>query len=87
MRRTSVIDASVEETGLGARGAGPAIDPRRRSARLMRALRNILDTAAKWRERARQRRELASLDDSLFKDIGVRRADASREWRKPFWRA
>ncbi len=40
-----------------------------------------------WCERARQRRALASLDDRLLSDIGVSRAEADREARKPFWRA
>lgn len=38
-----------------------------------------------WRERSRQRRALLNLDDRLLRDIGVSRADAEREGRKPFW--
>ncbi len=45
------------------------------------ALRQILT----WRERGRQRRHLAMLDDRLLKDIGVTRADLDAEVRKPFW--
>ena len=40
-----------------------------------------------WRERARQRRALTSLDDHLLRDVGLSRAEAVREARKPFWRA
>ena len=40
-----------------------------------------------WRDRARQRRELMELDGRLLKDIGVSRAEAEFEARKPFWRA
>lgn len=40
-----------------------------------------------WIERHRQRRALAGLDDHLLKDIGIGRADAWQESRKPFWRA
>lgn len=40
-----------------------------------------------WVERRRQRRALLGLSDALLKDIGVSRADALREARKPFWRA
>ena len=35
--------------------------------------------------RQRQRHDLATLDDRLLRDIGVSRADADRESRKPFW--
>ena len=35
----------------------------------------------------RQRRELLALDDRMLKDIGLSRADAFREGRKPFWRS
>jgi uncharacterized protein YjiS (DUF1127 family) len=41
---------------------------------------------AVWRERQVQRRALASLSPELLTDIGVSRADALRESRKPFWR-
>jgi uncharacterized protein YjiS (DUF1127 family) len=37
-------------------------------------------------ERVRQRRALAELDDRLLRDIGLTRADAWHEIRKPFWR-
>lgn len=39
-----------------------------------------------WRERAQQRRRLMELDDRLLRDIGLSRADAEREGRKPFWK-
>jgi uncharacterized protein YjiS (DUF1127 family) len=38
-----------------------------------------------WRERARSRRVLATLDDHRLRDIGVSRADAWLESEKPFW--
>jgi uncharacterized protein YjiS (DUF1127 family) len=34
---------------------------------------------------ARQRRHLAVLDDHLLRDIGLDRADATREAYRPFW--
>ena len=46
-----------------------------------------LATAFAWRERAHQRRQLASLDDRLLRDIGLSRFQVDEEWRKPFWRA
>jgi uncharacterized protein YjiS (DUF1127 family) len=39
-----------------------------------------------WIERSRQRRELAALRDYELRDIGLTRADAEREYGKPFWR-
>lgn len=39
----------------------------------------------RWRELARQRRRLRSLDDRMLKDIGITRADAMREGTRPFW--
>jgi uncharacterized protein YjiS (DUF1127 family) len=41
---------------------------------------------ARWRDRARQRRFLAAMDDRLLSDIGVTRIEAEREYEKPFWR-
>jgi uncharacterized protein YjiS (DUF1127 family) len=38
-----------------------------------------------WAERARQRRQLAGLDERLLQDIGVSRAQAMAEAEKPFW--
>lgn len=40
---------------------------------------------AHWRERARQRKTLAQLDDRLLRDIGLSRYDAQWESKKPFW--
>ena len=39
-----------------------------------------------WRERANQRRALLRLDERLLRDIGVSRAEAIAEARKPFWK-
>jgi uncharacterized protein YjiS (DUF1127 family) len=40
-----------------------------------------------WRDRVRQRKMLARLDDRLLSDIGLSRSDVEREVQKPFWRA
>lgn len=47
----------------------------------------LVALAAVWRQRMRQRRELARLDDALLKDMGLTRCDAETESAKPFWRA
>jgi uncharacterized protein YjiS (DUF1127 family) len=39
----------------------------------------------RWRELARQRRALLTLDDRMLKDIGITRVDAKCEARRPFW--
>jgi uncharacterized protein YjiS (DUF1127 family) len=47
------------------------------------------DLAHRWRaarERQRQRRALAALDDRLLLDIGVTRAQALAEAARPPWR-
>ena len=48
--------------------------------------RQALPLVSLWRERARQRQTLASLDERLLRDIGVTRYDAAQECNKPFWR-
>ncbi|MDH3694094.1 MAG: DUF1127 domain-containing protein [Gammaproteobacteria bacterium] len=44
------------------------------------------ETIELWNSRARERRHLAPLDDDMLKDIGVSRAEAEIESRKPFWK-
>ncbi|WP_259781123.1 DUF1127 domain-containing protein [Aestuariispira ectoiniformans] len=40
-----------------------------------------------WQSRNAQRHHLMELDDRLLHDLGMTRADAIVEARKPFWRA
>jgi uncharacterized protein YjiS (DUF1127 family) len=47
---------------------------------------SVFCTLLEWQERARQRYHLARLDDRLLKDVGLGRAEAEAEYRKPFWR-
>ncbi|PUB18648.1 DUF1127 domain-containing protein [Yoonia sediminilitoris] len=47
--------------------------------------RGLSQTLTSWIALARQRRALAMLDDHLLRDIGVTRADALQEARKPVW--
>lgn len=44
-----------------------------------------VETLARWRERAAQRRQLMELDERLLSDIGLTRANAVNEAEKPFW--
>ena len=44
------------------------------------------DVVLAWQDRASQRAALASLDDRMLKDVGLNRAAASEEARRPFWR-
>jgi uncharacterized protein YjiS (DUF1127 family) len=41
---------------------------------------------AKWRQRARSRRELMALDGRELRDIHLTRCDAMSEAGKPFWK-
>ncbi len=43
-------------------------------------------TLREWRRRARDRAQLAALDDRMLKDIGLTRTDAEFLSNKPFWR-
>jgi uncharacterized protein YjiS (DUF1127 family) len=40
-----------------------------------------------WRDRLRQRRELAQWTDRDLHDVGISRSDIIHETEKPFWRA
>lgn len=63
------------------KGAGP-----RALGRMAAVVIAAVATLALWRQRARQRRALAQLDDRTLRDIGITRLDAARECEKPFWR-
>ena len=39
----------------------------------------------RWHELARQRRQLAALNDAALKDLGLSRADVMQETERPFW--
>jgi uncharacterized protein YjiS (DUF1127 family) len=50
-------------------------------------LETVASAFYEWRDRVRQRKMLARLDDRLLSDIGLSRSDVEREVQKPFWRA
>lgn len=47
--------------------------------------RNAVIVVRAWHERNRTRHRLAELDDRTLYDIGLTRAEARAESRKPFW--
>jgi uncharacterized protein YjiS (DUF1127 family) len=50
-------------------------------------LTQIGETFRVWRERVRNRRELAQWSDRDLHDVGVSLSDIIHEAEKPFWRA
>ena len=42
---------------------------------------------ATWRQRARQRKELSTLDSRTLRDLGLGASDVNFEINKPFWRS
>jgi uncharacterized protein YjiS (DUF1127 family) len=44
-----------------------------------------LPPLARWRRIRRERRQLLELSDHMLSDLGLTRADASREAARPFW--
>lgn len=53
---------------------------------ISRAIIGMSDVLVDAYFRAQQRRRLMELSDLGLRDIGVSRADAWAEYRKPFWR-
>jgi uncharacterized protein YjiS (DUF1127 family) len=47
--------------------------------------RGLLGYLAAVNDRARVRHQLRTMDDHIFRDIGVTRADVLGEVRKPLW--
>lgn len=52
----------------------------------LRPVTMLLTNFLAWYLRAQSRHHLAGLDDYALKDMGLSRADVSRECAKPFWR-
>ncbi len=48
--------------------------------------RRLSRLAAAWRDRVRERHQLARLDDRALRDMGLSRCDVAGEIAKPFWR-
>lgn len=60
----------------------------RRPARVSagKAAARLFAQLRQWRRRARDRAQLAALDDRMLADIGISRAEAEFLADKPFWR-
>jgi uncharacterized protein YjiS (DUF1127 family) len=50
-------------------------------------LTRVGETVRTWRDRQRQRRELANWNERDLHDVGLSRSDIAYEAEKPFWRA
>ena len=76
------------ETAMGRIGRAAPRKVRRRAVRqpMRKVLHRIVATLREWRQRSRERAQLAALDDRMLRDIGVTRCDVWREINKPFWR-
>lgn len=48
---------------------------------------DVVGLVGRWQARSDQRRRLATLDERLLSDIGVKREQALNEAEKPFWQA
>jgi len=50
-------------------------------------VKQVSDTLHTWRDRVRERRELARFTDRELRDVGLTWSDIALEVKKPFWRA
>ena len=50
-------------------------------------VKQVSDTLHTWRDRVRQRRELAQWTDRDLHNVGLSWSDIALEVKKPFWRA
>lgn len=58
-----------------------------RTASIAGTLRRIAAAIGAWTQRARDRRDLAALDERQRRDMGLDLEAIRRETNKPFWRA
>ena len=79
MRTLHLSHGSAQASDLG-RAAGVISTP------LSMWSRRALGWLSVWRARARERRQLRELSDTLLHDLGLSRSDIDAEIAKPFWR-
>jgi uncharacterized protein YjiS (DUF1127 family) len=53
---------------------------------VVQGFRRAVATALEWRQRAHERRQLASMDARMRRDLGLSNLDLWCEVNKPFWR-
>jgi len=63
--------------------AQPAVRKRDHPASYLRRALALFDT---WRQRSRDRRALALMDERSLRDLGLTHYEVFYEVRKPFWR-
>ena len=73
-------------TGHRSRTAPRKVRQRASRLTLRQALGRIFAALREWRQRSRERAELARLDERMLRDIGITRGDVWHEINKPFWR-
>ena len=71
----------IRPTSCGAR------TPKTMTSVVSYAAKRALVTLQTWRNRVRQRRELAQWTDRDLHDVGLSSTDIALEIKKPFWRA
>jgi uncharacterized protein YjiS (DUF1127 family) len=69
-----------------AQGRSPAAGAGREPSPAAGWLQRFVDLIFLWHERARGRRQLATLDHRMLADIGIDTATAMNEADRPFWR-
>lgn len=75
------MNGRVRPTSCGAR------TPKTMTSVISHAAKRALGTLQTWRNRVRQRRELAQWTDRDLHDVGLSWTDIALEIKKPFWRA
>jgi len=69
---------SVYQRSIGHSAAGMLLS-------VVPALRTGVNTLSEWRQRSRQRRHLALLDEHLLRDVGIDRMTARQEASRRAW--
>jgi|GEM_PF-492099 len=85
--RRAASPIPVTHAGACAQAAPRPIDIATLPGFLVRAAGRVFETLWLWQTRADERMHLLALDDHELRDIGVTRAEAEAEARKPFWRS
>ncbi len=85
-RRRAASPIPVTHAGACAQTASRPVDIAALPGVLVRTVDRAFETLWLWQTRAGERMHLLTLDDHELRDIGITRAEAEAEARKPFWR-